>query len=669
MALKYPELFKPFKIGKVTVKNRVVMSAMHNIGWTDSYDLMTDRVIDYFEERAKGGVGLIFTGSNQPNYQLHNNGHMVSPFANPGACMTQFKKLADRVHAYGCKVFVQCGYGDGGHNSYESWLNGDPVAVSDLENRWNPSIRHRALSKEEIQGMIDATVEAAVIAKMSGVDGLDINSYGGYVSDEFLIDCFNHRTDEYGGSMSGKTRFLTEIRRRIKEACGPDFPVTCRIGTKTYLKGLRQGVIEGEQYTEYGRDVAESIEMAKYLEEAGYDAFYIGNGTYDSMHWLYPPMYQKEGLWLDDVAPFKEAVGIPVLCGGKILQPKTANAALEAGKVDAIVLGRALLADPYWVNKAKLGQDEDIRPCIGCNNGCVGHIFAGMPQECAVNSSLFREREDVLQKADNVKKVAVIGGGIAGMECARVAALRGHDVTLYEKSGQLGGTFRAASVPACKSADRRLLSWYEHELEKAGVKVAMNKKLSLDDVKALDADALVVATGNTPKKLPVPGLEQENVITVVDAFMGRKPVLGNKVLIIGGGVAGCEAAVWAAEELGKAVSLIEAMPELLMGGYEPVPDANKQMLEELLAFHKVNVMRSTFIKSVSGNVATVSGSDGEVALEADTIILAAGFNANDKLFREISESIDKPVWCLGDAQSPSNIMFGIRDANAVARII
>lgn len=670
MALKYPELFKPFKIGRCEIKNKIVMSGMHNIGWTDDYDIIDDNVIDYFEARAKGGVGLIFTGANQPDFQLDNGVNMKNPFQKPSVFISRHKKLVDRVHSYGARLFIQLAYGCG-RVDFPAWIPGNQgVAVSDCTNRWDPSIHHREMTTAEVDGLISSSVEAAKICAQTGCDGIDINCYGGYLTDQFLQPCFNKRTDEYAG-LDGGILLMSRIVKGIKDALGKNFPVTCRLGMRQHMKAPREAGLEGEDYVEYGRTPEQSRYVARELVKAGYDAIYLGNGTYDSFYWLYPPMYQREGLWLDDVKELTAELDVPVICGGKILQPQMANDAIRDGKVTAVVLGRQLLADPDWPNKAKLGLDEEIRPCIGCNFGCIGHIFAGLPQLCAVNANLMREKDmDNLIPAKMPKKVAVIGGGVAGMECARIAALRGHEVTIYEKGSRLGGTFLAASVAKSKDAERRLLAWYELQLRKAGVKVEFNTALTLADVERLDCDEIVVSTGNKPKMPPIPGIAQDNVDNPVKVFLGEETLPVGRVVIVGGGLVGCELAVWLAEEKGYTdVTVIEGASELMSGGYEPMPLPNKLMLIDLMKFHGVKVFTSTMLDHIDGgNVYVKRG--GEVsALETDSVVMSIGFDANDELYREINENIPKKVWLLGDAKMPSNIMFGIRDANAIAREI
>lgn len=669
MSLKYPELFKPMKIGNVTIKNRIFMAAMLPVGWLDEDHCLTDETIGYYEERAKGGTGAIFTCGNVPNSHLEKSTLTITPFDKSEKFIHQMKKLSDRLHPYDCKLFGQLWFGSGRVMIPDLIMEGECIAPSEGPNRWDPSITCREMTREEIQGLIDATIEDAVQCKMAGCDGVDVNgAYGGYLGDQFTTSVFNKRTDEFGGSMDGQLRVLTEIVKGIKEKCGKNFPVTCRLGTKHYMKAERQAAVPGEEFEEYGRDIAESIAMAKKLEEAGYDAFYMGNGSYDSFYWLYPPMYQKEGLWLDDIAPLTKEVRIPVIAPGKILQPEMANDAIRDGKITAVAMGRGLLADPYWANKARQGKPEEIRPCIGCNAGCIGRIFQALPMACAVNAELFNERHAQLIPAATPKKIAVIGAGVAGMECARIAAQRGHKVTIYDKAERLGGVTVAASIPDFKDADRRLLKWFENELNQAGVTIILNHEVTLEEAEKMDVDEFVVATGTTPKVPPISGIHNDNVVTAIDTLYGKETV-GEYVAVIGGGQVGCELAVWLRKQ-GKEVSLIEALPELLCGGKEAIAATNKFMLEDLLAFHKVDVMCNTKVQEMTQDAVIVEMADGNKKnIKADTIVLAIGYNSNDELYRKISENVPKQVWCLGDAVNPANIMFAMKDGNAIGKLI
>lgn len=666
MIENYPELFQPFKIGKVEIKNKVVMAPMLSIGWFDEQSVISDKMIDYYEERAKGGVGAVFTCGNVPDAHLEDCPFTISPFQAPERFKAQVKKLADRLHKYDTKLFVQVWFGLG-RVAFSEFMADQPVAVSEGPNRWKPEVICREMTNEEIHTLIDSVVYGAKLIYEAGADGVDINgSYGGYMGDQFTTKAFNRRTDEFGGDMDGQLKVLTDIVKKIKSETAEDYPVTCRLGTKHYLKAERTASVPGEEYEEWGRDVEESVAMAKKLEEAGYDAFLMGNGSYDSFHWLYPPMYHREGLWLDDFAPLTGKVGIPVIGPGKVLQPEMANAAIKDRKVDAIAVGRALLADPNWVSKAKEGKPEDIRPCIGCNAGCIGRIFAGQTMLCAVNADLFNERNQELIPAEKPKKVAVIGGGIAGMEAARIAGKRGHDVTIYEKGGQLGGATIVASIPDYKDASRRLLKWFEKEIKESGVKVEYNRELDAEAIQALDADAIVISTGAEAKVPPIAGVDQEHVVTAIDVLLGKASA-GEHVVVIGGGQVGCEVAYDLLRE-GKKVSVVEFLDGIIAGGSEPVSAANILMLEDLLNYYKADMNLSTAVKEIKTDTVIVEKDGTEKEIKADTVILAAGYQANDAIYQALKDC-GKEIYLCGDSKTPSNIMHAVADGNKAGRAI
>lgn len=667
MGKSYPELFKPFKIGKVEIKNKVVMSPMLSIGWFEENSIISDRMIDYYVERAKGGVGAVFTCGNVPDAHLERCAFTISPFQDPERFVHQVRKLTAALHQYDTKLFVQIWFGLG-RVAFSEFMADQPVAVSEGPNRWKPEVTCREMTAEEIHRLIDAVVEGAKLIYEAGADGIDINgAYGGYMGDQFTTSAFNRRTDEFGGDMDRQLKVLTDIVQRIKKETAADYPVTCRLGTKHYMRAERQAAVPGEVYTEFGRDVEESVAMAKKLEAAGYDAFLMGNGAYDSFHWLYPPMYHKEGLWLDDFAPLTKEVHIPVIGPGKILQPEMANNAIADGKVTAVAIGRALLADPHWVNKAAAGKPEDIRPCIGCNAGCIGRIFAGQTMLCAVNADLFHEANQALIPAKNAKKVAVIGGGVAGMEAARIAAKRGHDVTIYEKGSELGGTTLAANVPDYKDASRRLLKWFEKEVQGSNVKVELNRTLSAEDIKALDADAVVVSTGASAKILNIPGIHNANVATAVDILLGKAEI-GQKVVVVGGGQVGCEVA-YELLRMGKEVSVVEYLDGLLAGGTEPVSAAVVLMLEDLLNYHKADLHFSSKVTEIKAGGVVIEKDGVSSELPADTVVLAAGFVENNGLYTALKDC-GKELYLIGDAKkSPGNIMHAVADGNKVGREI
>ncbi|AIF52927.1 FAD-dependent oxidoreductase [Pelosinus sp. UFO1] len=671
MSLKYPELFKPFNIGKCKIKNRIVMSPMHLAGRMNDNGTLSDEAIDYYEERAKGGAGLIITGGNVPDCDIELSPLIHTAFKHPDAFLSQTKKLADKVHAYDTKLFVQIGMGSGRvmfPEAMDKSMNNTPVAPSAIPNRWNPSLVCRETTVEEHQRAVEALIKAAALIKQSGADGIDLAGiYGGYFTDQYATKVFNLRKDEYGFEQNGQIKMLIDTIKGIKAVCGENFPISVRVTPKHYMKAIGQGALPGEDFEEVGRDINETIELTKRIAESGADAILIGNGSYDSFYWLYPPMYQKDGLWLEDAKKIHDAVDIPVICPGKIVTPDLANNAIKSGMIDAVALGRAMLSDAEWANKAKEGNDDEIRPCIGCETGCIGRIFVGQPLTCAVNPGLFHEKSEPITPALIKKSVAIIGGGVAGMEAARVAKMRGHNVALYEKTDKLGGAIVAAAVPDFKDADRRLLEWYKRSLEKLGVNVHLNSNMDLEKINLLQADEIVVAAGATPRIPPIKGLDREKAVTAIDVLLGKKEV-GKNCVIIGGGQVGCEVAVWLKEK-DKNVTVVEMLGELMAGGVEQIPIPNRLMMIDMVAYNNVQVKLNSRVESIEDKAVKLITADGIETIEADTVIISAGFSSNDTLYNAINEELPVKIWNIGDSKIPTNIQYAVRDGYAIGKSI
>lgn len=665
MAIKYPELFNPFYIGKCKIKNRIVMSPMHLGARYDEDGNINDEIIDYYEARAKGGVGVIYTGGFVPVTNFEKSPNANSPFKNPLKYLAKMTRLCEKVHAYGTKLFVEFGTGQGRvmfPSTMDPIMKGVPVAPSAVPNRWDPSIMCRPLTTEECANVVKGLVDAALYSKQAGADGVCVaGAYGGYFTDQFSTKFTNLRDDEY---RYGTNKLLLDTIKAIKAACGDDFPVDCRIGVKHYIKSPMQGALPGEEFKEYGRDVEESIEIAKQLEKAGVDSILIGDGSYDSFYWLYPPNYMKEGLWLENAKKIKDAVNIPVICAGKINTPELANSAIKDGFVDAVALGRPVLADADWANKAKAGKDEDIRPCIGCENGCIGKVFSAGLVTCAVNPQCFYEKTDPVTPAMTKKKIAVIGGGVGGMEAARIAAIRGHQVDLYEKSDKLGGLFNVAAIPDFKYEDVRLLKWYPAQLKKAGVQVHLNCEIGFDDIEKLGADEVILATGANPRTFKFDGVSE--TVTASEVLNGEKAT-GEHVVVVGGGLVGCETALWLARQ-GKKVALVEMMPALMIGSTD-TPMPIMLMMNDMLPDAGVQIFTGASFKCLDGNNAVIVDSNGEHEVECDSVIQAVGYTPNNALYNKLASESSLTVWNIGDSDTPSNVMNAVREGFFVGKNI
>lgn len=651
-------LFSPIKIGPIEIKNRIKMAAMgiHYPELINKDGSYTERGIQYFIERAKGGVGLITTGAMQVqnHFEADRDGTTISSAGQ--AYIDGMRPLTEGVHKYGAKIITQLTAGTGRQTPV--WLSdgSDPISSSDgLPNVWKPSIKHRALTSDEIRTYyIEGFRKGAIVAKEAGFDGIEVHAvHEGYLLDQFAIKSMNTRTDEFGGDVEGRLRFCKEIIDAIHESCGEDYPVLMRYSVVSKMKNWNDGALPGEEYKEFGRDYEESIEVAQYLEKIGYAALDVDNGTYDSWFWPHPPVYMPEYCNLDDAAFIKKYVNIPVFCAGKMADPEVCNQAIADGKIDGVALARILLADPEWSNKAMTNKKDEIKPCIGCHIGCLGRLFQGKRMGCAINPRCCAEIDYPNTIPDKTKKVAVIGGGISGMEAAIDLRKKNYTVDLYEATNELGGVFIAASSMSFKEEDKKLIKWYENELNKSGTTIHMNTIVTPDILKNGGYDDVIVATGATPNILKdIQGVEDVEIINAIDALRGNKKV-GDKVVVIGGGLTGIEM-TYDMVLSGKKVEVIEMKDSIL--GMDVVCAANGMMLNQIIKHYEIPIHLSANInKFEKGKVVyTVNGK--EKTIECDTIIASIGYRPNTKLYNELKETFGDKVHLIGDSKQVSNLL-------------
>ena len=643
----YQPLFTPWKIGGVEIKNRIVLCPM---GGTSLFGWMEPNHFDkeaagFFLERARNHVGLIIPGiapirDTLGGRWLYQNKKMFR----------ELKVFMDEIHATGAKLFVQLTAGMG-----RSWGISDEVmhihknpllkvlakpildtdyqmmSPSPLPSRWAEGVTCPEITVEQIEEIVAAFAKTAALCRQAGVDGVEVHAvHEGYLLDQFAMKYTNRRTDRYGGSLENRLRFATDIVRAIKTACGADYPVSIRYSAVSKVKDFCYGALPGEEYEEIGRDMEESRQAARLLQEAGYDMLNADNGTYDSWYWAHPPMYMPQNCNLEDVAAIRQVVDIPVVCAGR-MEPDTAAQAIREGRIDALGVARQFLADGTWITKLMEERMEDIRPCICCHNGCFnlshykGHANAqnlpdtrGMAR-CALEPRTMQSRKYRITPAAKTKRVAVIGGGIGGMESALVCAQRGHQVTLYEKTDRLGGVFRAAAAPSFKEKDRQLLAWYAREMTKyPNLTVRLNTQVG--DVAELQADEVVVATGAVPVRLPVPGAEKG--VEAVDYLLGNKTV-GERVVIVGGGLTGCEIA-YDLYLQGKEPVIVEQKNDLI--AVAGVCLANASYLRDFFRTKKVPVYLESTVAEVGENGVTIKDKNGRCeTIEADSVILSVGY--------------------------------------------
>ena len=680
MDTRLEPLFTPWKIGKCEIKNRIVLTSM---GGTDLFGWMEKNHFDkdgarFIMEVAENNVGLLLPGC-QPIYNpmfgqwLHKNKKMYRDLA----------EWMPSFHKTGAKLFIQLTAGFGRSFTISSMMEtlyNTPVirtiskpimnldritaSASPSPNRWSDKVPSREMTKDEIKEMVTSFAESSLMLRDAGVDGVEIHAvHEGYLLDQFTLKYVNKRTDEYGGSMENRYRFAIEIVEAIKKRCGSDFPVSLRYSVLSKTKDFRKGALPGEEYTEVGRDMAESEKAVKMLQDAGYDMLNCDNGTYDAWYWAHPPIYMPENCNLEDVEHIRNFVDIPVVAAGR-LDPYTAAEAISEGKLDGAGFARQFLADPEWITKLKEERMEDIRPCILCHNGCFNMChYKGVPNDqdlsdslhlarCAVNAEMMQWNKHYIKKTDRPKNVAIIGGGIGGMESARVLKLRGHNPVIYEKSDKLGGTFIPASAESYKGKLRNLLSWYQRQMEKLDIEVKYNTEIN--DISKLDEDVVVIATGAKAKRLPIPGFDK--TIEACDYLNGK--AVGDSVAVIGGGLTGCEVAYELALQ-GKDVSIIEMKDDLI--AQKGVCLANSSYLREWFALNKTGVYLNAKVKEIKdGAVLITTGSGEEKEIPAESVISSVGYTPSPL------SSSGRKSYLVGDCLSVGNLRSVIWRAYEVA---
>ena len=674
-------LFTPWKIGNCEIKNRVVLTSMGGtnlLGWME-INHFDKAGAQFIMEVAKNNVGLVLPGC-QPVYNpmfgqwLYKNEKMYKDLA---AWMPEF-------HKTGAKLFVQltAGFGRSFTISHlmemlytnkalrtvsKPFMDLDKItaAPSASPNRWSDKVPSREMTVAEIQEFITAFGKTAKLLKDAGVDGVEIHAvHEGYLLDQFTLKYVNKRTDEYGGSFENRYRFAVEIVKEIKRVCGQDFPVSLRYSVESKTKGFRQGALPGEEYVEVGRDMEESEKAAKYLQEAGYDMLNCDNGTYDAWYWAHPPIYMPENCNLDDVAHIRKFVDIPVVCAGR-LDPRVAADAIAEGKIDGAGFARPFLADQTWVTKLMEGKEEDIRPCILCHNGCFNMChYEGVPNDqelmdslhlarCAVNAETMQWGKHKIVPTKNPKKVHIIGGGIGGMEAARVLKLRGHEPIIHEKAGQLGGTFIPASAESYKGKLRELLAWYRKQMADLQIEVHLNEEIK--DTAQFAGSPVIVATGAVARVLKnVEG--HEKMIEACDYLNGAS--VGDAVAVIGGGLTGCEIAYELALQ-GKKPIIVEMKNDLI--AQTGICLANSSYLREWFALHEVPVYLETALESVTDTGIVCKDKAGNtVEIACDSVISSAGYIANPLT------KASKDVYLVGDCQKVGNLRTVVWRAYEVA---
>ena len=632
-AKDYPHLYSYGKIGKMALKNRIVMSPMGT--FSENHDgSVSANQLEYFRARARGGVGMVIT---EVQYVTNKTDPWINYIttADTDEQMKGWATLVEAIHAEGAKCCIQLGCGLG-RNAFP-FSDDQMVCASEVPSFYFPDRLCRAFTIDEIHDMVGCFTRAAARAKLAEADAVEIHAHAGYILDQFITPIWNKRTDEYGGSFENRMRIVKEIYEGIRSQVGPDMPILMRLAATHDFEG--------------GRTLEESIEVVNYMKNLGVDAFDIDVGAYEDKQWVCPSIYQGDSSMADYAQKIKEACDVIVLNSGTHT-PASAEAALAAGKIDFAMFGRALIADPDMPNKILDGRDEDVRPCLFCNQICVGRLYMNRSISCAINPQAVHELEYPLVKTSNPRKVAVIGGGPGGLEAARVAAAQGHQVTLFEKAPELGGQLTAAAKPVFKTHLREFVQYEKTQIAKEGVNVVLNKEITPDSPELADFDRIILATGAVPVLPPIPGIEK--AVEVCQSHLHPELVKGEKIVVAGGGVSGCEAALELAMD-GRDVTIVEMLPELC-------PTAlldNRNPLLFRLRDNHVKQLTSSKIKEIRDDGVVIEGPDGECVVPADTVIASFGMKSYAPYVEEICKKYPTTA-VVGDCISVGQVGEAVR---------
>ncbi len=712
----YEAMFEPIRINKLNLKNRLVMAPIGNISMCEETGRPNEKMLAYFTERAKGGVGLITTGlvpvTHHIDHSLTELGSL-SYFPRLDRSRTVFagwRDLAQRCNSYGARVFVQLSAGLGRVGNPQCLLNKFqfPCSASMNPNFYMPNIPCMPLTDGKIRGIVKAIGQAAADAKTAGLDGVYLHGHEGYLIEQIQNTAFNRRKL---GRYADWQRFGIEMVEYIRERVGKEYPIMFRIDMSLALNetyGERMNQNHMKKFTN-GRTMEQTLDYLKNLVRAGVDVIDVDLGSYDNWWLCHPPEGMPPGCYLDIAQMAKDyfakenilsnaGLPVPVVAVGKLGYPDLAESALRSNRCDMVMLGRPLLADPEWPNKVRMGKVDEIIPCIGCQEGCINEFVEGGHPQCAVNPRTAFEEifPAVPAAAEKKQKIAVIGGGPAGIMCAITAAKRGHCVTLFEQESELGGRVAAGSVPGIKLDFANYLKylryWAEESAKEYDLKIKLNTRADAEKLKGFDQ--IVVAAGTTDIALKLPGWEQANPVQAVEVLDNPALLEGAKnVVVIGGGTVGCETAYYLAKEKGKTVTVVEMQPEFMKGactanrGYllKYLYDAGVKLLNctQLLSYGLTGVtVKQNLSKSVPDpyvswtpilpeNVLNplapkLKEDYKEVALDADAVVLAVGGKSNEALFLDLQKAFPTtPVHNIGDSFAGGTVFGATRSGYAL----
>ncbi len=638
IAVRFKKIFEPTNIGQMQLKNRIVMPPI-GTSYAEKDSAIGRRTLDYYEARARGGVGLIIVEGSAPSLQC-TGPHQAS--LGDDKFISRWRKLTDTAHKYNARIAIQIM-----HSTMENW-DGKAVQVSPspviVPTRVMGVLGEppRELSEEEITERVGWFVEAARRAREAGFDGAEIHGAHQYLVAAFLSSATNQRKDKYGGSIENKARFLVEILQAVRKEVGPDFPVWVR------LNGREWGV-------ENGITIEETKKVVPMLVEVGAQAIHVsGYGAGSSA--TTAPISDTPGILVPLAEEVKKLTNVLVITVGR-LDLELGEKILKEGKADLIAIGRRLIADPDLPNKVAEGRFDEVIPCIGCME-CIERLpLAGRGEgmTCVINPTVGKERAYQIKPVRKAKNVVVVGGGPAGMQAALVAAQRGHRVTLFERDTKLGGQLNIAALPPFKDDIFPWINYLANQVKKAGVEIKLNTDATTKIVAAGHPDAVVIATGGTPVMPDIPGIDKLNVITAQDVLSGKARA-GQNVIIIGGGMVGCETGHYLAKQ-GKTVTIIEILKRMASDMF---PMARRRLMDGLRS-KNVSLLTSATCEEIRKDSVRVITTEGKKeTIPADTVIIAIGYKANNRLYKALEGKVPE-IYCIGNSSEPRRILEAISE--------
>lgn len=638
MSYEYELLWQPIDINGCRIRNRISMSGMGTFTPTLNEQYETESGLRYYEERARGGIGLIHTGAYFIDSMTAQGGRTLD--FSTDKSIPSGTVLTERVHRWGAKMFAQLSCGTG-RNGMPQIGERVPISSSANPSFYNPNMICRPLTTEEIEQMMETWKVAAHNAMMMGFDGIQIHAHAGYLMDQFMSEVWNHRTDKYGGSFENRCRFTMETVDAIRSVVGPKVPITYRISLDHRFPG--------------GRTIDESMKILDVLDKCGIDAFDIDSGCYETMDYIFPTRYTGEACMAYVCEEARKHLTKPIINTGNHSM-ESAVTLLKSGNADIVQFGRQSIADPQFANKLREGRREDVRPCIVCNEECIGRIFGRLTQlSCTVNPATGLESYMEVKPVTKPENVVVIGAGPGGLEAARCAAERGCSVTVYEKADHIGGTFLTISTGSFKWRMPQLIEWYGVQLKKLGVKVVLNTEMHVDDPALAGADKIFVATGSKAIMPSIPGIEK--VIDVEEIHRNGMPE-GKRVVICGGGLSACDTAIeYGEKNEGRDITIVEMQSAI----GNDVMVVNKISIDRLLKKYDVKQLTSTKVIGITDEGVEVENAEGHKVIPADVVVGAFGRGRNLELADAVQIKYPTKTTIIGDCMTPAKAGHAIRE--------